>query len=225
MKTIRPGLNIRVVAEMDPVKETISVRSSTIYEINDDRLVFAQTTPPITKPGHEVIVTYLANDNEDQRRGFSAEVMEIIGYELAGGQHVKALVAIKKGKTSPFSIRMAHRVKPTENAHLTLFINGVNVEILDISLKGAQFKYPKRLALETGGLVDISIDIGTRTYDFKDLIGRTWESNNFVMRKQNGFATVEFTALSKNAERALLHKLRQIEREHMKKPQSPDGGD
>jgi hypothetical protein len=217
MKAFRPGLNIRVVTDMDPLRETISVRSSTVYEVHGDHFMIAQTAPPINGTGRDLVVTYLTGHAEGQRRGFTAQVTDIVDYELVGRQHVKALVVVRKNEPSPFSVRMAHRVAPTEDIHLRLFINEVSVEIIDISLKGARFKHSKRLPLKAGTVVNASIDFGAHTYNFKGQVGRTWESDDFMVRKQSAFATVEFTTLNATAERALLHKLRQIERTYIRK--------
>jgi hypothetical protein len=217
MKAIRPGLNIRVVTDIDPFKETISVRPSTIYDVNGERLIIAQTEPRIVRTDHEVVVTYLTNHKEEQRRGFPAQIADIIQYELAGGQMVEALVALRKGAPGPYSVRMFHRVEPADDIPLRLFINGIHVQIVDISLRGARFRHNGELPPEAGTAVKVSIDIGPRSYDFEGHITRRWDDEDFLVRRQSTFASVEFVTLGGAAERALLHRLREIERDYMRK--------
>ena len=56
---IKPGLSIRVVTDIDITRETIKVKTSTVYEAVNDRIVIAQIEPPITKPHGEITITYL----------------------------------------------------------------------------------------------------------------------------------------------------------------------
>ena len=107
MKVVRPGLNIKVVTDIDPVKETSRVRSSTVYEVDGDRLIIAQTAPPIADRDDEIVVTYLNDKEEDGRLGFPARITDSVTLTLAGGQQVEALVAIRKGEPYPFTMRMA----------------------------------------------------------------------------------------------------------------------
>jgi hypothetical protein len=213
MKMVRPGLNVRIVTEIDPMNETIRVRASNIYEINGDALILAQTEPPLAGFPHEVVVTYLTGNGEAKRRGFSALVTEVINYRLAGGLEVEALAATKTGEPCPFSLRMFHRVRPTDESRLRVYVGGVRVDVLDISLRGVRFKYHKDLTLQTGHMLQISLDIGPVTYDLQGSIARTWESDEFVSWTQFGFASAEFVTIDSAVERALLRKLHQIERQ------------
>jgi hypothetical protein len=205
------------------MKETITVRSSSIYEINGNRLVLAQTEPPFADVHREIVVTYLADDMEDRRQGITARIEEIIAYRLAGQEEVQALVAVMKGQSAPFSLRMFHRVQPTDDSRLSVRVDGVEVDILDISLRGVRFKYRQDLSLEAGRVVAISLNIGFGSFSLEGCITRTWGDDEFPLWKEPTFASVEFVNIGAMAERTLLRKIHQIEREWRRREQGGEG--
>ena len=92
--SIRPGLSVRIVTDIDETKERILVKGSTV-QTTGAVIILAQTDPPILKSKlhKEAIVTYLINQKDGAvRHGFTAELVEFIDYSLNSGQQVKALV-------------------------------------------------------------------------------------------------------------------------------------
>ncbi len=214
MNAMKPGLNVRVVTDVDIWQETITVRSSTVFDATGERIVIAQTEPPLTRPGQEIVITYLIRENERSvRHGFPAQLVDSIDYFLSSGERVKALLLEKKGEPRPYSTRMFFRITPTPGSHLDMFIRGQKVTIVDISLRGARLSHERDFGLQTGETVTVSLDIGQRSYKFEARITRTWESADILLRRERTFASIEFLNLSAVAQRVLLHRLQQIERE------------
>ena len=46
---IKPGLSIKIVLNIDHIKETTDVRNSLIFDVIEKKLIIAQTYPPILK--------------------------------------------------------------------------------------------------------------------------------------------------------------------------------
>jgi hypothetical protein len=215
MELVKPGLNVRVVTDVDPTKEIINVRASSIYDITGNTLTIAQTDPPAGSSliNKSVMITYVKDDvHKHVRYGFPARLAEVIDYNLTSGEKVKALRVEREGDTRPYSIRMFHRIEPSAESGLRLFIGSMEMKILDISLGGVRFCHDGSLKLGPERIEDIFLDIGDKTYSLKARICRSWESPDIRSWKEGHFAIAEFIAISSNFERILVKKLHQIER-------------
>jgi len=222
MSIIRPGLNIRVVTDIDVTRETISVKASTIYEVANDRIIIAQIEPPIARPHGEITITYLTRENGFlERRVFPAEVAALVDYDVDEAHRVKAVVADKTGDPRPFSVRMFHRVEPTEESDIEMHVFQHRLKIQDISLRGAGFSHDRALSIETGQVIDICLEIGGVSYDLEARITRTWPTDDVRMRREIACASAEFVNVSTSTQRALLRKLHQIERKSRSDEVSP----
>ncbi len=218
--SIRPGLSVRIVTDIDVMKERILVKGSTVYDMQEPAIILAQTDPPILKSmlHKEVIVTYLIKEKDNAvRHGFTAELVEFIDYSLSSGQQVKALVARRTGPEKPYSVRMSYRVGPTGRSNITMSVFANRVNIIDISLGGAKFTYSKPLVLKSDEIVSIGLEIGGKVYTLEAHILRTWQGDHEGARRDLWFASAEFVNISKTTEQALLRKIHDIEREARQK--------
>jgi len=223
MSVLKPGLNIRVVTDIDITRETISVKVSTVYEVANDRIVIAQIEPPIAKPHGQITITYLTRENGFlERRGFPAEVAALVDYGVDEEHKVKAIVADKTGDPRPFSIRMFHRVEPTEESGIEMHVLQHQLKIQDISLRGAGFSHDRGLSVETGQVIDVCLEIGGLCYDLEARITRTWPSGDVRVIREIAYASAEFVNMSTSTQRALLRQLHQIERKSRSDEVSPD---
>ena len=217
---IKPGLNIRIVTEIDVTLERISVKASVIYEVKGQKLIVAQTDPPILKSKlqTETVITYLVKEkNKTRRYGCPARIAEFIDYVLSSGEPVQAVVMDRAGEPQPHNIRMFYRVALTGRSGISMTIYGTPVNVLDISLGGAKISYEKSLVLGQDSIVKASVEMNGRTYGLEGLVLRTWEGDRESMRGDLRFASVEFTNMSNVVELALLQKIRDIERESFRK--------
>ncbi len=218
--SIRPGLSVRIVTDIDVMKERILVKGSTVYDMQEPAIILAQTDPPILKSmlHKEVIVTYLIKEKDNAvRHGFTAELVEFIDYSLSSGQQVKALVARRTGPEKPYSVRMSYRVGPTGRSNITMSVFANRVNIIDISLGGAKFSYSKPLVLKSDEIVSIGLEIGGKVYTLEAHILRTWHGDHEGARRDLWFASAEFVNRSQTTEQALLRKIHDIEREARQK--------
>ncbi len=215
---ILPGNQIKVVIDIDPMREKIYVRDSVVHERTaGGSIIIAQTEPPIGRSmlGKEVIITYLVRSkDEPSRYGFPARVISLIdAYKLTGGHEARAVEVVKKKKAEPYSIRMFYRVTPTERSGLRLFVGGKKVNIIDISLGGAKFSHDKNLYLEVRGVVQATLDIGGTSFKLEAMILRSWEGGSQGLSPRLRIASARFVDLDKKTENMLARKIREIERE------------
>jgi hypothetical protein len=150
--SLRPELSVKVVVEVDNLRQRINARSSVIYHVNGETLILAQTEPSIKRSmlNKEIAVTYLVKENDRYLRyGFSALVTELIGrHELASEQCVQAIAVRRCTEPKPYEIRMCYRVGPSSKSGLNVSIYDEKVNVIDISLGGIRFSYHKSLPLE-----------------------------------------------------------------------------
>ncbi len=214
---IKPGLNIRIVTDIDLTKERIHVRSSIIYDTKGSTITIAQTDPPVLKSTlrKEVVITYLVHDKKGPvRYGFPALVTGFVdNYKLSSSNEVRAVTVSRRTEAQPYSIRMFYRVEPTGKSKLSMTIYDKEVNLLDVSLGGARFSHDKRLNLEDNAMVEAYINVDGATHVLEGRILRVWDGENERFRGELGFAAIEFVNMNKALEHALSRKIREIERE------------
>jgi hypothetical protein len=218
--SIKPGLNTRIVTDVDVIKERIIVKGSTVYDVREPTVILAQTNPPVLKSmlHKEVIVTYLVNT---VRYGFATELIEFIDYRLGSGQ-VKALVVKRTGPEIPYSVRMSYRVGPTGQSKISMSVFANNVDVIDISLGGAKFAYSMPFLIEPDDFAQIGLEIDGRVHALEARILRTWQGDLEGDRKDFWFGSTEFINMgSTTTEPVLLRKIRSIERESRQNAASP----
>jgi hypothetical protein len=218
--SIRPGLNVRIVTDIDVTKERILVKGSTVHDVQEPVIILAQTDPPILKSmlHKEAIVTYLIKEKDGPvRYGFTAEFVEFIDYSLNSGQQAKALVVRRTGPEKPYSIRMSYRAGPTGRSNISMSVFSHSVNIIDISLGGVKFTYGTPLVLMFDEIAPIGLEIGGKVYTLEAHILRTWQGDYEGARRHLWFASAEFVNMSKTVEHALSRKIYDIERESRQK--------
>ena len=212
-------MGVKLVVEVDPRTERINARNSTVYDVDGERLVLAQTEPPIKDSmlHKEITVTYLAKEkNGPVRYGFSAIITGFIdNYSLRSTQQVRALSVQKRADPAPYNIRMYYRVEPTGTSGLDMSIHAKRVGILDISLGGVKFIYDRSLELQANSMVEVCFDIGGITCRTDATIVRTWEGEDEGLRQDLSFAAAKFLNVTGIFEQELSRKIRDIERENL----------
>jgi len=217
---LKPGLSVRIVTELDATKERIRVKSSTIYDVEGQTAILAQTDPPVLRSmlSRNIVVTYLFRKNEVMvRHGFPARILEFMDYSLSSGRTVKALKVEKTGEAGPYSIRMSYRVAPTTHSKLSVTICGTPVNVIDISLGGARFSYDKSLRLQEDEVLGVRVEMDGSAYELQGRLLRTWNGMSEGLSHDLRFASMEFVKMDKSIERALSQKLQDIERESLRR--------
>ena len=213
---IKPGLNVRIVTEIDETTDRISAKASKVYDVDSQKIILAQTDPPILKSmlHKDIVITYMVSKNDvTARHGFRATILEFIDYGLDSNEMVKALVVRSTGDARPYSIRRFYRVIPTSRSGLSMIIRGQPVNVLDISLGGAKISHDEHINLEPDTVANVSMDMNRKTYIVKARILRVWDRISEGFKNDVRFAALEFLDIDKSVELVLAQKIRDMERE------------
>jgi hypothetical protein len=214
---IRPGLLIKIVVNIDHIKEVSDVRSSTVFDIIEKKLIIAQTEPPILKSkiNKTVILTYLTKENKDiVRYGFDAVIVDLIkSYELSTDHKTQAVILLKKTNPVQNNLRFFFRVEPLSNSDIYMSIYRKPVNILDISIGGAKISHSREFRLQSGGIIGIRLSIDNALFDINAVIVRTWDPEEERMIKSLEFVALEFINTSIHFKNALGKKILEIQGE------------
>jgi hypothetical protein len=214
---IRPGLNINIIVNIDHMRETVDVGNSIIHEVAGDRMIVAQTDPPIsrTRMGKELFVTFLDRSGGKVRRfGFPAIVVEFIKeFELSSSLKVRALTLRKAGDFEEYNLRMFYRLEPPTDCGIRITVEGKGVSIIDISIGGVKFSHEKIHPFEINETVKLTVSVEDVPYVVEAKVLRVWEPENERIRKTVALASVQFIDVEARLKNVLAQKIRDIERE------------
>ncbi|MCX5813000.1 MAG: PilZ domain-containing protein [Proteobacteria bacterium] len=217
MDIIRPGLRLKIVVDINHIKETNDVRNSIIFDVIEKKLLIAQTEPPILKSriNKAIILTYLTKENkEDVRYGFEASIVDLVNnYELSADNITQAVILLSKTNPVQYNLRFFFRAEPPSNSGLDLSIYRKPVNILDISIGGAKISHHRELKLEPGRILDIKLSIDGAVFDLNAVVVRTWDPKEGKMVKSLEFVALEFINTSMQLKNILGKKIISIQRE------------
>jgi hypothetical protein len=215
---ITPGLNVKIVVEVDHRSGRINARNSMVYHVNGDTLILAQTEPSISNSmlNKEIVVTYLVDEQDRRsRHGFSVVVTEVIDqYELMSQWDVRAFAVRRCDNPKPYDIRMCYRVGPSSKSGLDVSVYNKKINVIDISLGGMKFSLDKNLQLESNQVIEVRLGMAGSAYPIQARIVRTWEMENEQLKKDLSFAAAEFLNVSGRIEQELSRKILDIQREN-----------
>jgi hypothetical protein len=214
---IRPGQSIRIVLNIDHIKEMTDVRSTTIFDIVQNKLIIAQTYPPILKSkiGNAVIVTYLANGKSGIiRYGFDANILKLLSdYRLSAGNITRAAVLLRKSEPVEYNLRFFFRVEPPSSSGLALSVYRKPVNILDISIGGAKISHDRSVKFEAGKIMTVSLSIDGENFEVNATVIRTWAPEEARLVKSLEFVALGFLYTNMHLKSLLGRKLFEIQRE------------
>jgi len=214
---IKPGLPVKIVANIDHIKETNDVRNSIIFDIIENKLIIAQTEPPILKSriNKIIVLTYIVKENRDVvRYGFNANIVDLINdYSLSADNKTQAVVLLKKSNPVQYNLRFFFRIEPLSYNGIDIVIYRKSVNILDISIGGAKISHDRELKLQAGKIVDIRLYIDNAFFDLSACVIRTWGHKEEKMVKSIEFASLEFINTSFQLKNILGKKIFSIQRE------------
>jgi hypothetical protein len=214
---IRPGLPVKIVVNVDHIRETNDVRNSIIFDIIEKKLIIAQTEPPVLKSrvNKAVVLTYLAKENKEAvRYGFNATIIDIVkDYELSADNKTQAVFLLKKTNPVQYNLRFFFRVEPPSNSGIDISIYRKPVNLLDISIGGAKISHNRELKLEPGRILSIKLSIDDAMFDLNAVVVRTWGHQEEKMAKSLEFVALEFIDTGIQFKNILGKKIISIQRE------------
>ncbi len=213
---IKPGLSVSIIINIDYRKEVVETKNSIVHDVLGEKIVIAQTDPPISRTyiDKEVYVTYLYKEGEKPTRyGFPARIIEFVKeYELTAQQKTQAVVLHRKGLREQYNLRMFYRLEPPSNCGIDIFVNGTRVSILDISIGGASFSHNKIYPFKTNQEASVILVIGERASQITSKVVRIWSPDDDRMKKSLEFVSIQFLDMNGHIKNELGRKIRDVER-------------
>lgn len=213
---IAPGSNVELILEMDVLKEKIDVRRAIIHDIEGDRYILSQTTPPVRPSdiGKDARVTRLTRKGDQLHRwGFSGKLEEILReYPLNASRTVQALCIRKTSPFETYNLRMHYRVRPGSEWSTRITVDSMPVNLIDISIGGALFSHGIEKPFEYNRVLQVTYTGGDGTRHLIPAeVRRVWIPHD---ARSSGleFVAVRFTRLDRELERELSREIMEIQR-------------
>jgi c-di-GMP-binding flagellar brake protein YcgR len=213
---MRPGLAVSIIINIDYRKEVVESKNSIVHDVIGDKIIIAQTDPPISRTNidKEIYVTYLDKEGEKPARyGFPAKIIEFVKeYELAARQKTQVIILLRKGLQEQYNLRMFYRLEPPSNCGIDIFVNGSKVNILDISIGGASFSHNKVYPFKANENASVILIIGERASQIMSKVVRVWQPDDERMKKSLEFVSIQFLNMNGHIKNELGRKIRDVER-------------
>jgi len=213
---ISPGSNVDIVVDFDWSEETIDVRNATVYDLDDQRIILSQTSPPIATYdiGKRVKVAYLVMEKDGPARYcVTARLAQIVrDYKLSGSETVEAIVLIQESGHERFNLRLFYRLEPPTDSGIALFLRKEKVNIFDISIGGAKFTHSKDHTINPKEMLELILQVDEESFDIEAQVVKILPVGGRMAKKLESVA-VQFLNLDMNMKDLLSKKIRDIERE------------
>jgi len=174
IRQIRPNKLVDLIYDIDFERDTIDVRRSIIYDVEEgSRIFLAQTDPPIRKSaaGRTIEVTFLytvPGEEIARRFGFQTRITEILpDYQLRAGTTEPAMVVPYPTSFKESGLRMHYRLEPTISFDVKVHLanqKDKELGIIDISLGGARLNLPSQMPVDRRQNLHLDVYIGQEQY-------------------------------------------------------------
>ena len=120
---------------------------------------------------------------------------------------------LREGLREPYNLRMFYRLEPPSNCGIDIFVNGIKVSILDISIGGASFSHNKIYPFKMNEETKIILVIGERASQIESKVVRVWEPENEKVKKSLEFVSIQFLDMNGHIKNELGRKIQDVERD------------
>jgi len=215
-KQIKPGMPLEIVFEKEFNQPNAHYMKAVVYDCDKNNITISQTSPALGKNflKRRVMATFLAQKEQRVLRfGFPAQLMDLISdYAISSENTVEALRLKKLAEQEPVDFRMYYRVQPPSETNLRLFLQEEKVSLLDISIGGAKFSYPKSHIFQPNEKVNFKLIIADAVFSV-DAVVRSVRDTLFNAANRNiQYVSVEFRIEDKKIEASLGQAILDIER-------------
>ncbi len=217
MATIKPGISADIIFEGD---ESCHAIQTTIHHVAGPRVILSPNTP-LTKDyqlGKRLLVSFLEKSEVgNDRYVFWAKLTELLtDYELTPSQYISALVIEIQTDPKKNDLRTSYRIGPLSNKDLTVFLQGVEVDILDISVGGIRISTSSP-SLNPHDKIKLTINIDNNKFDVGGRIIKVWSSQKTVDKAGHQQAAIQFLDHQKERDNLLGGKIFRLDRERLAK--------
>ncbi|MEE9911535.1 MAG: PilZ domain-containing protein [Deltaproteobacteria bacterium] len=220
---LKAGMPLDIIFENEVNRPKAHYMKAVVYDFDNHAVTISQTSPALNKHflNRRLLITFLVTiENRILRFGFAGLLADLISdYSMSSGTTVEALRIKKLAAPEPTDFRMYFRVRPPANSDLILFLEEQKVSLLDISIGGAKFTYPKRYTFQPGENVKFKLIINEDFFSIDGVIRNVREPYLTATNKNVQYVSVEFRHDDKKMETALGKAILEIERSLLSKGQ------
>lgn len=220
-RALMPQNRLDLIIEVDLARETIDVRSTIIYDFDeDDNLVVAQTSPPVlkSKVGRQIEVTFTVFDPErgqPRRFGYQTKIIKYIpDYEIRSGVVEPALViTLPKGKVRESAVRLHVRVQPTADhePQVRILETEGQVNLVDISLGGLLMSYVGPAEFASEQHLDLELSMMRQKMPLRGKVIRAFDQD----RSKFVYIAFQFQDLTPDQTRLIQEMVNRIMRDEL----------
>jgi hypothetical protein len=214
---LKAGTRLDIVFENEIAKSNAHYLKAVVYDYKDNLITISQTSPALNKSflKRRIMVTFLVNtEGLLLRFGFPARLIDLISdYEIASGNEVEALQIKKYADPEPVDFRMYFRVRLPSQSDLSLFLKEEKVNLMDISIGGAKFTYPKTYIFRPADSVKCVLVIGETIFNVNARVRSVVTPTTSAANRNLQHVAVEFNHDDKKLEASLGKAILDIERE------------
>jgi hypothetical protein len=220
---IRPGSSVDIVWDDDPGRTSTRLLPSMVYDVDNDRMIVSQTTPPLTRShlGMTLALTFLKREQRHiQRYGFSARFIDILPeYRLVSTEKVIALVFEIRSKPEVANLRWHFRVKPPSDSGLMLLSGEERMNVIDISLSGIRFSHKRKPLFKAGEIIPLALIVDRNRLEIDAQVLTAWQPAGIGSTAGLQHVRAKFLNIFKEFEYLLGKQIFMIERRLLAKGQ------
>ncbi|KMY66548.1 hypothetical protein AAU61_15515 [Desulfocarbo indianensis] len=190
---LRPGRPVELILDTSLDQNQIDVRPALLHDLDPKgRLVLSQTAPPLGRRwiGRQVEITFLARyldvpGGRWLRVGYRAPIADLVAdYRLDSTRVESVIIAPKPQKLQQTTIRLAFRLTPSAESHLSLCFRSDDnpLGILDISAGGARFSHPDAWSFTPGQKLNLVLKSREEVLDLPGQVIRSGEKEGPSVR-------------------------------------------
>lgn len=213
---LKAGMPLDIIFEKEVNQQNAHYMKAVVYDYDNDFITISQTSPALNKRflNRRILTTFLMKiENRILRFGFPGLLADLISdYAMSSGKTTEALLIKKLAQPEPTDFRMYFRVKPPLNTDLSLFLAEQKVSLLDISIGGAKFTYPKRHIFRPGETVKFKLIIDKAIFNIDAGVRNVREPHFVTTHKNIQHVSVEFLHNDKKMAASLGKAIMDIER-------------
>ena len=216
---LKAGTSVDIVFENEIMKSNAHYLKAVVYDYEKDLITISQTSPALNKTflDRRILVTFLVNiDRRALRFGFSARLIEhITNYQISSGNNVEAIIIKKNAEPEAVDFRLYFRVRVPSESDLSIFFKEEKVNLMDISIGGAKFTYPKSYIFRSADLVTCKLIIGTTMFNVNAKVRSVRTPIEVAANRNLQYVAIEFNHDNKQMEAQLSRAILDIERDLM----------
>ncbi len=216
LQDIRPGLAVDIVVATDYKKEVTDVRRAVVYEIDSQKIILSQTTPPLGRfyLNRGVVMTYLVpGDSGSVRVGIFCKLSNIISYHLVSSEKVRAVILEPKSGAELQNLRMHFRMKTRSGQNMSIAIDGQPMKLLDISVSGAMLSHYGSLKTQPLEHVKLNLMVDGEPFQVDAKVVRIWRPYMDKQQRDLEYITIQFLGLNRRLNYLLGGKIFNMQRE------------